>query len=131
MRGWRSGKCSARNFWSTLGFAACFSIAAAPVARAAEDTPPTSGLTVHVDPQTGRILSEPAPGTQPLVLSPDIQNALSTSHEGLKEVPGAEPGGGMKLDLKGRFQSPLLATTDADGKTTIQHLKVPPAPSSK
>jgi hypothetical protein len=114
----------ARKLWGLLGVAACFSMTATPPASAQADAPPP--LTVHIDPQTGRILAAPAPGTQPLELSPEIRNSLSTSHEGLKEVPGAEPGGGMKLDLMGRFRSPLLATTDAEGKTKLRHLHVPP-----
>jgi hypothetical protein len=80
----------------------------------------TSGMTVYVDPQTGAILPEPAPGSVPLRLSPQEQSALSTSHEGLVEVP--VPGGGVKVDLQGRFQSPLVGTIDAHGKLQMQHL---------
>ncbi len=132
MEGSGCGKRIARKLSGLLGIAASFSVAVAPAASAGETAPPPSaGLTVHVDPQTGRILAAPAPGTQPLELSQDLQNALSTSHEGLKEAPGTEPGGGMKLDLKGRFQSPMLATTDVEGKTRVQHLQVPTELNSK
>jgi hypothetical protein len=79
-----------------------------------------SGMIIYVDPQTGAILHEPAPGTVPLQLTPELQNALSTSHEGLVETPAA--GGGVKLDLQGRFQNPLVGTIDASGKLRIQHL---------
>lgn len=129
MEGSGYGKRIARKLWSLLGVAACFSMTAAPPASAQVGAQPP--LTVHVDPQTGRVLGAPAPGTQPLELSAEIQNALSTSHEGLNEVPGTEPGGGMKLDLQGRFQSPLLATTDAQGRTRIRHLQLPTGPSNK
>lgn len=81
-----------------------------------------AGLRVYIDPQTGAFLPEPAPGTVPLRLTPELQNAFSTSHQGLVEVPSAVPGGGFKLDLRGRFQSPLLATIDANGKVKMQHL---------
>jgi hypothetical protein len=77
-------------------------------------------MTVYVDPQTGAILPEPAPGSVPLRLSPQEQSALSTSHEGLVEVP--VPGGGVKVDLQGRFQSPLVGTIDTHGKLQMQHL---------
>lgn len=85
----------------------------------------TSGLRVHIDPKTGAILREPAPGTVPLRLTPQEQNALSTSHQGLVEVPNPLPGGGVKLDLQGRFQSPLIGTIDANGKVKMQHLGEP------
>lgn len=79
-----------------------------------------SGMTIYIDPQTGAILKEPAPGTAPLQLTSEILNALSTSDQGLVEVP--LPGGGFKLDLQGRFQSPLVGTIDANGKVKMQHL---------
>ena len=85
------------------------------------------GMTIHVDPQTGAILKEPAPGTVPLQLSPQLSNALSTSDQGLVETPSPVVGGGVKLDLQGRFQNPLVVTIDADGKVKTQHLSETPA----
>jgi hypothetical protein len=79
-----------------------------------------TGMIIYIDPQTGAILNEPAPGTVPLQLTPKLQNALSTSHQGLVETPAA--GGGIKINLQGRFQSPLAATIDANGNLRIQHL---------
>jgi hypothetical protein len=81
-----------------------------------------AGMMIHIDPQTGAVLREPAPGTVPLQLTPALQNAFSTSHQGLVEVPSSVPGGGVKLHLQGRFQSPLIATIDANGKLKMQHL---------
>ena len=80
------------------------------------------GMVVHIDPQTGAVLSGPAPGSVPLFLSAEEQNAFSTSHQGLVEVPAAVPGGGFKLDLQGRFQSPLFVTVQPGGESNIQHL---------
>ena len=77
------------------------------------------GMVIHVDPQTGAILKEPAPGTVPLQLSPQLTNSLSTSHQGLVETPSAVAGGGVKVDLQGRFQNPLIVTIDADGKVNL------------
>lgn len=85
-----------------------------------------AGMIVHIDPQTGAVLSAPAPGTVPLIMSTEQQNAFSTSHQGLVEVPAAVPGGGFKLDLQGRFQSPLFVTVQPDGESNIQHLGVEP-----
>ncbi len=79
-------------------------------------------MVIYIDPQTGALLKEPAPGTVPLQLTPQLQNALSTSHHGLIEEPSPVPGGGVKLDLQGRFRSPLFVTTDASGKLRIRHL---------
>jgi hypothetical protein len=86
-----------------------------------------AGMTIYIDPQTGAILKEPAPGTVPLQLTPQLRNALSTSHQGLAETPSAVPGGGIKLDLQGRFQNPLFVTIDAAGKLKMQHLGETPA----
>jgi hypothetical protein len=83
---------------------------------------PTAGMTIHIDPQTGAILEGPAPGSVPMQMSPDLMNALSTSHAGLLEVPSHVPGGGVIVDLQGRFQNPLIGTIDSSGKLKVQHL---------
>ena len=90
-----------------------------------------AGMVIHVDPKTGAILKEPAPGSVPIQLTPQLRNALSTSHQGLVETPSSVPGGGVRLDLQGRFQSPLFVTIDADGKVKIQHLPEPPESSDQ
>jgi hypothetical protein len=101
-------------------------------AEASAGTPEgAAGLTVHIDPQTGKIMRERAPNTEPLQLSPREQNASSTSHAGLVQTPNSLPGGGVKLDLQGRFQSPLVATTDANGKIKIEHLHEMPGHSEE
>jgi hypothetical protein len=82
----------------------------------------SSGMTIHIDPLTGAILKEPAAGALPLQLSASVLNALSTSHQGLVEAWSPVPGGGVKVDLQGRFRSPLFATIGADGKVKILHL---------
>jgi hypothetical protein len=88
-------------------------------------------MKIYIDPQIGAILREPAPGTAPLQLSPELRNALSTSHQGLVEAPSSVPGGGVKVDLQGRFQSPLVVTIDSSGKVKMQHLGEPPEPAGK
>jgi len=91
----------------------------APAAGAAPAAP---GMTIHIDPKTGAIVDEPAPGTVPLPLTPQLRNALSTSHQGLVEEVSPVPGGGVKLDLQGRFHNPLAVTIDGEGKVRMQHL---------
>jgi len=82
----------------------------------------SDGMTIYIDPQTGAILKQPIPGSVPLAVTPRIQKAYSTSHQGLVEVPSATPGAGVKVDLDGRFRSLLFATTDDNGKARILHL---------
>lgn len=67
-----------------------------------EKTIIAEGMTVHIDPKTGKIVPPPE-GAAPLPPSPAEKNSTSTSSEGLKEEPGAH--GGAKVDLKGRFQN--------------------------
>jgi hypothetical protein len=81
-----------------------------------------TGMKIYIDPQTGQLTTEPA-GAVPLQLSPAEANALSTSHQGLVESLSPVPGGGVIVDLQGRFQNPIFATVDANGKVTIQHLE--------
>src|SRR2546423_284521 len=74
-----------------------FAVVAPPVF--AGDRPPAAaegapGMVIYVDPQTGAILKEPAPGSVPLQLSPQLTNSLSTSHQGLVETPSSVAGGG-------------------------------------
>ena len=83
--------------------------------------PASGGMIIYVDPQTGQFVKEPAPGTVPLQLPPHIQNAFSTSDQGLFLEPSSVPGGGEMINLQGRFRSPLFATTDANGKLKIVH----------
>ena len=112
-----------RLLMGLFGAGACLAVSAPP-AFAGEDV--AAGMMIHIDPQTGAILREPAPGTVPLPLTPQLQNAFSTTHQGLAEVLMSGPGGGVKVDLQGRFQSPLFATVDANGKIKIQHLHESP-----
>jgi len=106
---------------------------AAPQAAKTPDAVPggASGMMIYIDPTTGAILKEPAPGTVPLRLTPQLQNALSTSHQGLVETPSSVAGGGVKVDLQGRFQSPLFVTIDAHGKVKMQHLDETPESGDK
>lgn len=85
------------------------------------------GVVVHIDPTTGAILTKPVPGSVPLQLTPQLSGALSTSHQGLVDIPGRAADDGVKLDLQGRFQSVLVVTIDANGKARIQHLDGIPA----
>ena len=102
---------------------------AEPAAAPAAVPAVVPGMTIHVDPKTGAILKEPAPGSVPLELTPQLRNALSTSHQGLVEEASPVPGGGITVDLQGRFQSPLMMTIDGNGKVRMQHLHPTPEPA--
>jgi hypothetical protein len=78
----------------------------------------SGALRVYIDPETGEFTTPPARGV-PATRTTPPSAAFSTSHEGLEERPA--PGGGIMLDLKGRFRTPLTATIDSNGKTKIEH----------
>jgi hypothetical protein len=83
----------------------------------------TAGMMIYIDPRTGAIVPNPVPGTVPLQLTPQLRESLSTSQQGLIEVPSAVPGGGVRVDLKGRFQHPLIVTIDPEtGQRRMHHL---------
>ena len=107
---------------SVVVFAAWLGVAM-PQAFAGDATAGSAGMLIYIDPQTGQLLKGPAPGSIPLQLSPSLRNALSTSHQGLVAVPSSVPGGGVKVDLQGRFLSPLITTIDANGKVGFHHLE--------
>ena len=72
------------------------------------------GLVVHIDPATGQLLPLPDTGSLPALAIPP-ESALSTSAEGLEEMPSPVPGGGVMVRLEGRFQNHITATTDGNG----------------
>ena len=84
----------------------------APTSGAPDAAPGRAGQWIHVDPQTGRRVPPPA-GRAAVAVDP----AFSTSHAGLAEQPA--PGGGVMVDLQGRFRSAATATVGADGKANL------------
>ncbi len=72
----------------------------------------------HLDPETGTLMVPPAK-LRTIQLSPELEQALSASHEGLVEV--ALPDGTVVLNLQGRFTSMLFATLGQDGETETRH----------
>ena len=73
-------------------------------------------MRVYRDPQTGR-LGPPPPGVQPPGLSIAEQRMLNRSDAGLQQR--ALPGGGVTVDLQGRYQSMAVATVGADGQAAV------------
>ena len=84
-------------------------------------TPGETGvLRVYVDPETGEFITPPKREV-PVSRKMALPAASNISQEWLEERPSPVPGGGTMVDLKGRFRSPLTATTNGNGKTKIEH----------
>jgi hypothetical protein len=84
-----------------------------------------AGQWIHIDPQTGaRTARPPADAAAAMAGNP----AFSTSSQGLVEEPA--PGGGVTVNLQGRFRSAVVATVGADGKVSVD-CQSPGYPSGK
>lgn len=90
------------------------------VAPGTADQPAAAGMTVHIDPQTGEVVEPPAQEPPQSELQAG-DPTTSTSSAGLVAEPSPVPGGGIGINLQGRFQSPLVATQGSDGKVKIEH----------
>jgi hypothetical protein len=73
-----------------------------------------AGYVAHID-QGGRLAEEPLAGEG---LAAALGQSINTSSEGLVEVASPVAGGGVQVDLQGRFQSSTAVTIDANGKIT-------------
>jgi hypothetical protein len=88
----------------------------------------SSGLKVYIDPETGEFLDSP-PEKMPAEIQRTDEEAISTSIEELEQREVDLPGGGVMMDLKGRFHQYQTATKDADGNITIRCTPNAPAPT--
>ena len=67
------------------------------------------GMVTHIDPETGQTIAAPGPGQ-----ADEPGGVANTSAEGLVEEPSPVPGGGVMVDLQGRFQNAAIVTGDTD-----------------
>ncbi len=75
------------------------------------DSDATEAQRAYVDPDSGELIPRPADATQDETSA--LRTApLSTPTNTLDERPSPVPGGGVVIDLPGRFLSPMSATTD-------------------
>lgn len=83
------------------------------------NTPPAKGSqkALAVDPQK-KAPVESVPSTTE---SYPEETGFNISSEGLTETPSSVEGGGVQVDLQGRFRSPRTATIGPDGKVRIGH----------
>ena len=75
------------------------------------------GLNVYIDPQTGEFIQEPRPGQEALKITPEMQNATSTSSEGLvEEVKRLKEMGCTKemVSMQGLGYKEILAYLDGE-----------------
>jgi hypothetical protein len=110
--------------WMLVG---CASSGVTPTSTASEASPSAAsppsgvhaGLRVFIDPQSGDFTQPPV---ETATTTAPPERSFSRSHEGLTAVHSDVPGGGIRLDLQGRFRSHFIATKDADGKVSIHCL---------
>lgn len=74
------------------------------------------GLRVYRNPQTGQ-LGPPPPGIQPPDLTAAEKRMLNRSDRGLQSRK--LPGGGVAIDLQGRYRNMAVATVGTDGQAEV------------
>lgn len=73
-----------------------------------------AGYILHVDPESHEFVEAPV-FTESDPFSDRIDDALNFSTEGLVEKPSDVEGGGVMVDLQGRFRNTSVITINADG----------------
>lgn len=91
-----------------------------------------SAARVAVDPLTSQVAPPSAALDAPGIhLSPELAGSLSTSHTGLSEEPVPGIPGAYRVDLRGRFQSAMVAVVTPDGGLEVVCGTVAEKPSPK
>lgn len=86
-----------------------------PVVLGTVEAAAAAGMVIHADPETGHIIPGAPNGS---TVRPFPAPQLSTSAIGLVEEP--VPGGGVAVNLRGRFQSRLTASALPEGTVRTQ-----------
>lgn len=73
------------------------------------------GMKVYIDPETGEFLEQPPKGAEPA--EPMVTPSVALPEP--EQVESPEPGGGVMVDVKGRFQTPMTVTIDPRRKPVI------------
>lgn len=82
------------------------------------------GMTISIDPESGAMRSRTHDVN--LQMSTALRSSMSTSSQDLVEVQSPDPSKGVKVNLQGRFHSPLVATQNGAGHIIIQHAHMNP-----
>lgn len=101
-----------------------FALVALPIAAGGDRVPAVKpqpapspalqqGMVIVVD-GAGKIVQSPQATDVRAILG----NAVSTSSQGLVETPSPVPGGGVMVDLQGRFQNAMTMQIDEHGNVT-------------
>ena len=85
----------------------------APPASPAVSQDASPAVKAYVDPKTGRIGPPPVGAAR---AATPVTPAVNTSHAGLVEEPGRGPGGGVIVDLQGRFRNHATAAVGTNGQ---------------
>ena len=89
----------------------------APPAPQVASSNASPAMKAHVDPKTGRLGPPPVGAVR---AATPATPAVNSSHAGLVEEPGKGPGGGVIVDLQGRFRSHVTATIGTNGQLTTR-----------
>jgi len=87
-----------------------------------------SGMVVHLDPSTRLPTSLPTP-EQSRAMEALLRAQTNRSTVGLVEEPG--PTGGVQVNLRNRFRSPVVAVRGENGKVAYDHVRCAPAAAAK
>lgn len=80
-------------------------------------------MNVHIDPKTRQFTDSPA-FSEPHSPAIFADDAMNFSSEGLEERASEVAGGGIVVDLRGRFRNTSVATINDDGTVTAPCLAV-------
>ena len=83
-----------------------------------------AGMVVHIDPATGMPTSVPTPEQANAIAALQAASANRSSRGLVQEVG---PTGGVVVNLRDRFRSPLVATVGSDGAVQTGHPHCQPA----
>ena len=87
----------------------------------------SQGMVLTIDPSSGKFVH----GAQTTALQASLGEALSTSSEGLVEVKSPVAGGGVMVNLEGRFQNAMVIEMDANGNVSAPCVAGTPAETAK
>jgi hypothetical protein len=80
----------------------------------------TQGMRIYLDPGTGEVTTQPQ-GSAAAQSQKEALQAIKPAVTELYETVSPVPGGGLMIDLKDQFRSPLAATVDSNGKVAVKH----------